>query len=187
MLAYLHVLITLIKVQQEEHEEIALLPPHIQKTKATMLPFTYGSPTRSLYPYLPDFEHLHRIPPLEMNTARAFPDINPPPFPFGFLPNYPSDTSNVNKPDRCSSLDVSSGTETTNVNTVAPSDTYQPPGPSTHIETSEHAPKLRYQKRHMCKVCGKPFDRSSRARDHEYKDRDEKPYHCRGQCGSRYW
>ena len=45
----------------------------------------------------------------------------------------------------------------------------------------------RNQRKHACRICDKLFDRPSRARDHAYKDLEEKPYSCGGECATNTW
>jgi len=44
-----------------------------------------------------------------------------------------------------------------------------------------------YSKSHHCLLCGKKYDRYTRARDCGYKHLDLKPYRCNGGCGKSQW
>ena len=75
----------------------------------------------------------------------------------------------------------------TDTDSVAPFPAHDSLGQSPHTAASTPASDTRYQKSHACAGCGRLFDRSTRARDHAYKDHNQTPYHCRGQCGVPAW
>lgn len=119
------------------------------------------------------------ISSLETTAINPFLNANSTPF--------PPAKSNVDEVYNISSaLDISTNINAgiSTVNTVT---SYRPLEHPMQTATPKRVRKVRYKKKHLYKSCGKLFDRLARARDHEYQDSGETPYHSKTQCGDDYW